>query len=201
MAVSFTSAVERDVNRGRVSALLVAGDLLLPLTSLLALLTIGLAYAGSAQTAAMRWPSPVSAPLNLNTVRDAASLDPVLQPALPHGADRRLAAHALFEAITARRVAGQPFANVGALADATVAAATVDANPLLIDYKARLEALRERHRARGASPPVVLPVLSGEALATIKPLLVVRTHDKMRGLVMRYAALYIAAFYLSLIHI
>ena len=199
MAVSFTSAVERDVNRVRVSAPLVAGDLLLPLTSLLALLTIGLAYAGSAQTAAMRWPSPVSAPLNLNTVRDVASLDPVLQPALPDGADRRLAARALFEAITARLVAGQPFANVGALADATVAAATVDANPLLIDYKARLEALRERHRARGAAPPVALPVLSGDALATIKPSLVVRTHDEMRGLLMRYAALYIAAFYAVLV--
>ena len=96
-------------------------------------------------------------------------------------------------------MAGQPFANVGALADATVAAATVDANPLLIDYKARLEALRERHRARGAAPPDALPVLSGDALATIKPSLVVRTHDEMRGLVMRYAALYIAAFYAVLV--
>ena len=70
MAVSYTSAVERDVNRVRVSTgPLGAGDLLLPLTSLLALLTIGLAYAGSAQTAALRWPSPVSAPLKAGFTR------------------------------------------------------------------------------------------------------------------------------------
>ena len=196
MALSYTSAVERDVKRVRVAAgPLAASDVLLPLTSLLALLTIGLAYAGTAQTAAQRWPSSSSAPVNLNTVRDAAALEAILQPALPHEADRRFAAHTLFEAIAARREAGEPLANVGALADLTVPAASVDATPLLIDYKARLETLRERQRTRSAPPPDVLPILSGDALAALKPSLVVRTRDEMRGLVMRHAALYIGAFY------
>ena len=51
MGVSYTSAVERDVRRSAHSArTLGAGHVLLPLTSLVALLTIGLAYGGRIHT-------------------------------------------------------------------------------------------------------------------------------------------------------
>jgi cell division protein FtsW (lipid II flippase) len=196
MALSYTSALDRD-QRGVATAArtLAAEHLILPATSLVAILAIGLAYAGRVETAPLRDPARASRAVNINTVRDAPALEPALTDAFPHPADRRLAATALFELVSVRRHAGRELPNVGALSEATIAVQTIDGNPLLIDYAVRLSAVRERRVATGSPPPESLPVLTTESLAAIKPSLVVRTRDQIWDQTLLSLALYLAGFY------
>lgn len=200
MALSFTSALDRDVHSVRVtSRTLSTRHLIMPMTSLVAMLAIGLAYAGRLHSAPLREAASADAPVNLNLVRDAAVLEPALARAFPHPPDRRLAARSLLQFVLARRDAGTDLPNVGALLDATVSVQAIDSDRLPIGYAERLRMLRERNKSTGLAPPASLPVLTADALAMIKPSLIVRTRDTVARLTLLHAALYLAAFYAVLL--
>jgi len=96
MAVTYTVAVERNERRAHhwtdrigLSALTVAA------TSCVAMLAIGLAYAGRTNVFESAGRT-VTAPLNLNTVTDAGPLEAAMETVFSDASDRRLAAERLF---------------------------------------------------------------------------------------------------------
>ena len=119
MAVSQVTALERDVRRVH-SAARAPGirRLILPLTSAVALMAIGLAYTGRVQSLTITERTAAVTPVNLNTVSDAAALEPSLAIAFPNASDRKAAAADLFRFVLARREAGRDLPNVGSLLDA-----------------------------------------------------------------------------------
>jgi cell division protein FtsW (lipid II flippase) len=196
VALSYTTALDREVRGLAVTSRVPTfGHLLLPITSVVALLAIGLAYAGSVQTAGLRWPAGTAAPVNLNTVTGTGPIERVLDARFTNAADRRLAAQGLVTFLVARRERGDTLANVGALAEARIAASEIDANPQATEFSGRLRQLREQHQGSETAAPDSLPLLTSDALAAIKPSLVVRTPSDMARLTATYAGLYVAAFY------
>jgi cell division protein FtsW (lipid II flippase) len=197
MALSYTTAIDRDVRSvAAASRLPTFAHLLLPMTSVVALLAIGLSYAGTAHTAGLRWPGGVTPAVNLNEVGDAAALERALEPRFANAADRRLAAQALFDFVRARRDADGDLPNVGTLAEARISAQQIEANRQATAFADRLRQARAESRAPGAAPPDAIPVLTSESLAAIKPSLIVRTRAAMARSVAAWTAIYLAAFYL-----
>src|SRR5215510_11069526 len=129
MSWSYTSASDRDSQRAaHRSARLHTGHLLLALTSVVAMLVLGLAYAGrlssfgwgsgtcfislTCQTPNLQQTANLT---NLNTVSDSKELEPLLERVFANAADRRFAAKGLFEFILGTRRAGDILPNVGAI--------------------------------------------------------------------------------------
>lgn len=196
MAVSYTSALERDLRDTRVRArTLDARHIVLPITSVVALLAIGLAYAGRMHTAPLRDPARAGAPLiNLNAIADAAALEPALRAVFVHDADRRLAARGLFEFVRAERDAGRSLPNVGALTGASVSARAIDADRSLVDFAERLRT--RRAALTGTDRPVdAVPILTADALAAVKPALGVRSGGAALRVTLVCALLLLAAWY------
>ena len=198
MGVTYTSTLDRQVHGiptitvGRVPA----RHLLLPLTSIVAMLAIALAYAGRTRTMGSRDSAQTaSRPTNLNAVEAPRDLEPPLATVFVSSFDRRFAARALFTHLSSLRGRDGEVSNVGALATATVTVDAIERTPGLGLYRERLLAARERAR-RGAVPaPTTLSVLRAEDLATLKPAFVVRTQDAFERRTLSLAALYVASFY------
>ena len=116
MAVTYTVAVERNERRAHhwtdrigLSALTVAA------TSCVAMLAIGLAYAGRTNVFESAGRT-VTAPLNLNTVTDAGPLEAAMETVFSDASDRRLAAERLFRFLVDERQTTRTLPNVGAIA-------------------------------------------------------------------------------------
>jgi cell division protein FtsW (lipid II flippase) len=195
VGVSYTSALARDARRTADHARrLGAGHVLLPLTSLVAALTIGLAYSGRMH--AFTGSSTGSARVtNLSTVGDAGDLETALEPRFANPADRRFAARGLFQLLRAVREAGDDLPNVGAILKATAAVDAIERTPSLVTFRERVRDARDRAARSGLPPPSVLPLFTADDLVTLKPSLVVRTPETFARVTLAYGAVYLAAFY------
>ena len=179
MGVTFTSATERDSRRRADSARYpIAHQLLLALTSVVAMMAIGLSYSGRVRS--NNEPESRRSQTNLNTVADSHALEPALGAIFANAVDRRFAAAHLFEYIDSVRSRGDSLPNVGAILGATVSADVIDRAPLLV-YKERLRQACDRADCDVEPPPVTLPLLNADDLAAIKPAFVVRTHAARSG--------------------
>jgi cell division protein FtsW (lipid II flippase) len=199
VGVSYTSALERDLRRTAHRARrLGAGHVLLPLTSLVAVLMIGLAYSGRTLTINRSSPEAVRV-TNLSAAADAKDLEVALEPRFVNPADRRFAAQGLYQFLRVVRDRGDDLPNVGAILKATATADAIDRTPSLVVYRERLREARDR-AARGAQPPPIsLPLLTSDDLLTLKPSLVVRTPETFARLTLAYGAAYLASFYLLIL--
>ncbi len=174
MGVTYTSTIDRQlvstpaIATGRLSL----RQTLLPLTSLVAMLAIALAYGGRTRTMAAGGFAPRSATLtNLNAIGDARDLEAPLAAGFTNVSDRRFAARALSDYLISIRQDGKSLSNVGALATAVVSADAIERTPGLERYPERLAAARDRAARAGAAVPSTLPVLTADDLAALKPLM------------------------------
>jgi cell division protein FtsW (lipid II flippase) len=184
MNISYTLAAERDKRRQRIGVHAVSGWTL-TLASCVAVVAIALAYTGRFR--ALSAPAPGREPVNLNAVRDAAELEPVLAVVYPHPDDRRFAAGALFRFLAADPAAPRNLPNVGAIARATVSADAIRQARALKVFGRRLS------EAPGATK--ILPLFTASDIAALKPYVTVRTRAQFRNRVLWLAALYILAFH------
>src|ERR1700675_251157 len=108
MTVAYTPAAERDGLRTRQRARMFGvSDLLMLATSCVALFAIGLAYTGRLRVfEASETQHAHVRIVNLNTVSDAAEIEPAVAAIFANAADRRLPARGLFRFVTADRNPG-----------------------------------------------------------------------------------------------
>ena len=191
MAVTYTTAAERDVRRASSSGWPVErGEVALACASLVALLLLFAAYQGNIR--ASRGSSASTRTVNLNTVADAASLEAAFDAVLPAPGDRRLAARELFAFLTHSGVR-RSIANVGAIARVRVPDSAIDATTGAPAYRDRLRDERARAAAGSTRQALSVPLLTAAQLAEIKPLFVVRDRGAVRASLLLWAALYVAA--------
>src|SRR5258706_9797896 len=198
MGVTYTKAAERHVQRPRrrVGGFDLA-DLSLAVTSGVAILAITLAYVGrlsvfeeSADTRAR------VQPVNLNTVVDAGQLEPAMGTVFGNVNDRRFASQELFRFLVDQRSQGRALPNVGAIARVTVNAGAIDRSRKLDDFTQRLQLVSQKAANAGRAPPEVIPLFTPADLATVKPLVSVRTRQDFRRQVLLFGGLYILGFHL-----
>jgi cell division protein FtsW (lipid II flippase) len=195
MAVTYTTAATRDARRAQHRRWrLDRSDLPLAATSILAGLLILATYHGIFRSTAFAT-SVSGGFVNLNTVRDAQTLERVLEPALPGLADRRLAAHELFAFLVQQDGGRRAIANVGAIARARITSDTINRTAGASIYRSRLNDERARAIAVGKVPPRDLPVLTPAQLSEVKPSLVVRERAAVGGALLLWSALYVIAFH------
>jgi cell division protein FtsW (lipid II flippase) len=187
VAITVTSATERDrARRARILFRPGRREGLLAGTSLVAILAIGLAFAGRMQTADRLHQSPI----DLNAVASSSELEPALAAAFTDAADRRVAALHLYGYIQSVRDAGSELRNVGTLLRATAPAEAVRRGGPA--YRERLRQIAERTESPGGG---ILPVFTADDLAAVKPALVVRTPRTFASLTWRWGALYLLAIW------
>jgi cell division protein FtsW (lipid II flippase) len=119
MGITHVSAAARDAWRNADGGL---RHLVLAITSVVAVLAIGLAYGG--RLAAQRHTESSqhrSQPTNLNLVTDSRDLEPLFHSIFSSAHDRRVAAERVVEFILSERKAGNTLPNVGAILGATAA--------------------------------------------------------------------------------
>ena len=192
MSVTFTAAAERDRQESaRRIAEPSTHQWLLAATSIVAMLAIGLAYAGRVRVSAV--PDGVTV-TNLNGVSDARALEPALASAFPAAADRRFVSTQLAAYLASIRQSGGSVPNVGALMGATVTAEAIQRSAST-EYQSRLQRAIERAESRGAGRPVRIALLTADDLSVIKPALIVRTRDAFRRMTIRWSAFYFAAIW------
>jgi cell division protein FtsW (lipid II flippase) len=198
MTLTYTAAIERDTRRTRQRARVFGtSDLLIVATSFVALLAIGLAYAGRLRVfdaSAMQHGDVRT--VNLNTVSNAAEIEPAVAAILTNAADRRFAALELLRFLEAERQAGRTVSNVGAISRATVRLDAIARAQRLELFTQRVQTARETARTGGANPPATMPLFTASDLAAIKPFFVVRTRDAFRQQLQWFAALYVLGFQL-----
>jgi cell division protein FtsW (lipid II flippase) len=166
---------------------------LLALTSLVAMLAIGLAYAGQMRTAHVSGPSAQPA-VNLNTVMSASALESALEPAFAATDDRKLAATHLFAYLRSIRSNGGSVRNVGAILGATVSAEAVQRSGST-EYQTRLQRTIERAESRHLPRPTELPLFTSDDLVAVKPSFVVRRTAEFRRLTLEWTVVYLAALW------
>ena len=199
MAVTLTTASQRD--RARTARRLSTSPLdpILPAASIIALLLVAMTYG-----AAMRVPRAGNGDrhqvVNLNTVANVKALEGALETALPVEADRQLAAGELFAFLMdagdgKRRL----LANVGGIARARVTAAVIERMPAAAFYRERLADERVRAQAAGREAPVSLPLFTAAQLTDLKPSVVVRERTAVRMSLLLWTVLYLAAFHAVLV--
>ena len=193
MAVTVTRAAERDreVVR-RAVARPGHGDLVLVAVSAAAVIMCAAAYFG--RTALASRTREGGAVVNLNTVPDAARLEPALAPAFDNPADRKLAARELFSFLTPGGGDRRRLRNVGAIAHATVPVAAIERDPELLSYEERLRTARVRSQG-SSGPPRSLGLFTPSELAAVKPFLIVRERRAVRNALLLWTVVYIAAFH------
>jgi cell division protein FtsW (lipid II flippase) len=198
MGLTYTTAAERDVRRTRQRAeRFQPARLSLAVTSGVALLAITLAYLGRISLFDQLERAHAGVPpVNLNVVVDSALLEPALGTVFSNANDRRLAAKELLRFLVEERSQGRALTHVGAIARANVAAATIDRSKNLEAFSQRLQRSRESAAASGRVAPGAMPLLTAAELATLKPLLGVRTRQEFRRELLLYACLYLLAFHL-----
>jgi cell division protein FtsW (lipid II flippase) len=195
MAVTYTTAAERAAarSRTRASAALDPWEFALAAASICAVLLTLTAYSRAAGT---RNADVQSGPVvNLNTVSDAPSLEPIVGRVLPAPADRRLAARALFSYLVQADGGRRVIAEVRALGRARVDAAVIDRTPAAAEYRLRLDDERARAQAAGRPAPTSVAALTPADLTEIKPSLAVRARRDVRGTLLLWLALYVLAFH------
>src|SRR5215468_5830295 len=109
MSRTCVSASERDSRRTDRTGGLHPGHIVLALTSLVAMLVIGLAYAGRINT------QQAAHVINLSTVSSSKELEPLLERLFTDPVERKSAAQSLFDFIYDVRTAGGVLPNVGAV--------------------------------------------------------------------------------------
>jgi cell division protein FtsW (lipid II flippase) len=199
MAVTLTTASQRD--RARATRWVSASpiDPVLPATSLIALVLVSMTYA-----AAMRVPRGVGGSaqpvVNLNTVTEVKALDTALAAALPGEPDRQLAAGELL-AFLMDGGDGQrrSIANIGSLARVRITAAAIDRAPAAAAYRERLADERARAKAAGREAASSLPLFAASQLTDIKPFLIVRESSAVRRSLLLWTLLYLAGFHAVLV--
>jgi cell division protein FtsW (lipid II flippase) len=194
MAVSYTTAADRDVRRARQAGWKAEPlEVALAGASMLAILLMLLAYHGALGSSRTAEAAPTV--VNLNAVQDLDSLERVLDAVLPMPGDRRLAARELLAFLVQADGTRRPLPNVGAIARIRVSDTAIDRAAGASAYRERL--LDERTRAAGAGIeiPRSVSLLTSAQLAAIKPSLMVRDRADVRGLLLTWGALYLIAFH------
>ena len=193
MAVTYTRAAHRDAARGRGIGPIEPLDIRLAAASLVAALLLFSAYAAVVRVP--RTEAAATAPVNLNTVSDAESLEPALEAALPIPGDRRFAARELFAYLVQADGGRRVVPNVGTIGHLRVTAVAIDRAAAATTYRERLRQERERAAAAGHSAPDTIGLLTAAQLSALKPAVVVRNLGAMRTSLGLWAALYILAFH------
>ena len=190
--MTYTVAADRDRRRERVGWHAAPGWTLTA-ASCLAVVAIALAYTGRFRALSTGSPLPDAAIVNLNTVRDAAELEPALAAVYDHPDDRRFAARTLFQFLTADPAKARALPNVGAIARATVSADAIREAKTLQAFAARLADARPGGDA--AARVATIPLFTASDIATLKPYVAVRTRAEVRNRVLLLTALYVLAFH------
>ena len=196
MGVTHVSAAARDARRATEAGRR-PGErhLVLVMTSVVAVLAIGLSYGGRLAAQRHAESSQQAARLtNLNVVTDSRELEPLFGPIFTNPLDRRFAAERVLEFILSVRSAGDSLPNVGAILGARASADAIQRAPV-VAYKERLQQALEKATATGGPPPVSLPVLTSSELAQLKPSVVVRTDETFSRLTLLCAAVYLASIW------
>lgn len=191
MSVTYTLAAERDKRREQVGWQVGPGWTLAA-ASVVAVLAIALAYSGRFHALAAS-SSGSTAVVNLNTVRDAAELEPALAVLYANLDDRRFAAQTLFQFLTADAAAPRALPNVGSIARVTVSTDAIREARALQTFAARVAESRPANDADKG--PRTLPLFTASDIATLKPFVTVRTRSEFRHRVLWLAALYVLAFH------
>ena len=191
MTITYTLAAERDQQRQR-AAVRVAPFWPLALASCIALIAIALTYNGRFRVLSAGAAGRDSV-VNLNAVWDAAELEPALTAVYNHPDDRRFAARALFQFLTADPAAPRDLPNVGSIARATVSADAIRHARTLQVFPERLSA--RRTSGNGAGGPATLPLFTASDVAALKPYVTVRTRAQFRNQLLWLTALYVLAFH------
>ena len=196
MAVTYTTAATRDAARAnpRRLARIARGELGLAAASLFAIALVLLTYARAGR-APLLGPQPPPHPIDINTVVDAAALEPVVERVFPEAADRRLAGRALFSFLTQADGGRRAVNSVRSLGPARVDARFIERTPAAAEYRARLADERARTAASHQPAPQSIPALSAADLAEIKPMLAVRAAAVVRNALLLWLALYVLAFH------
>src|SRR5256885_6025761 len=196
MTLTYTSAADRDALRTRRSTRVFSlSDLMMAATSGLALLAIALAYTGRLRRfeAAETQHADIRT-VNLNSVQNAAEIEPALAVIFPNPTDRRFAARELFRFIDSERTAGGEQSHVGAIMHATVRIDTVEREPQLDTLARRAQAARDTARTFGANQPATMPLFTSSDLGAVKPFFVVRTRETLRSRLVWFGGFYLLGF-------
>jgi cell division protein FtsW (lipid II flippase) len=194
VSVTITRAADRD-RRANTGGRRPFGrdQQLLALTSLVAMLAIGLAYAGRMRTVHM--PGPAAQPaVNINTVTGTSALEAALEAVFASPDDRKFAATHLYAYLRSLRSNGGSVRNVGGILGATVSADAVQ-RASSTEYQARLHRAVERAASRHAAPPTQVPLFTADDLVAVKPSFVVRTPTEFRRLTAEWTAVYLVALW------
>lgn len=198
MTVTYTSAAERDTLRTRLRARTFGvSDLLMWATSCVALFAISLAYTGrlrvfeasEMQHAGLRI-------VNLNTVTDAAEIEPAVGAIFANAADRRFAARELLRFVETDRNAGRAQSNVGGITRATVRLDAIGNEQRLEVFARRAQTTRETVRTSVDNRSETMPLFTASDLVAVKPFFVVRTRGAFRYRLLWFGGLYLLGFQL-----
>ena len=193
MSTTFTAAVDRDqLHDVRRSSQPDRHQLLLMLASVVAVMAIGLSYAGRTRASAIA--APADSAVNLNAVTTARELEGALEPAFSSVADRRFAATELLAFILALRKESGQIPNVGAVLGATVPAGAIEQGASL-EHQARLRRAAERAESQRAARPTRLALFTAEDLASIKPRLIVRSSSAFRNQTLQWTGVYLLSIW------
>lgn len=195
MGVTYTPALERDkLGAKPITRRIASIDVPLALVSAFAIL-----IAVSAATARLRVTSNVTSStigqtVDLNTVTEAARVEPLL-PVSYSPADRRLAARELLAFLMQANGARRQLPNVGTIARARISAQAIAQAPAATYYQERLRAERGRAAAAHEPAPESISLLTSADLAAIKPFAVVRDRSAFFRLVLIWGLAYCLAFH------
>ena len=198
MTVTYTSAADRDTVRTRQRAgVFGVSDLLMWATSCVALVAIGLASTGRSRVfeASEKQHADVRI-VNLNTVSDAAEIEPAMGALFANGADRRFAARELFRFLETDRHAGRAPSNVGAVVRATVRLDALAREQQLEVLARRAQTASETAQTSGGNRPETIALFTASDLVAVKPFFVVRTRDAFRLRLLWFGGLYLLGFQL-----
>jgi cell division protein FtsW (lipid II flippase) len=198
MAVTYTTAADRDHQRTRRRTdRFDLAHVSLAVTSGVALLAILLAYVGRLSVfESVERARAGAQTVNLNTVEDQTRLESAIDAVFRDVNDRRFASRELFRFLIDERHERRTLPNVGAIARASVNAATIDASRKLDAFAQRLQISRQNATASGRAPPEVMPLFTAADVAALKPFLTVRTPREFRLQVLLFGGAYVLAFHL-----
>jgi cell division protein FtsW (lipid II flippase) len=134
--------------------------------------------------------------VNLNTVSDAAEIEPAMAAIFADAADRQFAARELLRFVETDRNAGHAESNVGAIARATVRLDAIGREQRLEVLARRAQTAIETARTSGGNRPATMPLFTASDLVAMKPFFVVRTREAFRLRLLWFGGLYLLGFQL-----